>query len=64
MIIGSSVVGFTTGLDLSYIENINIILGIISVFIVIIKSLDSYFQLGRTSETHRMVSLVLSQKVV
>jgi hypothetical protein len=61
VIIGSSVVGFTTGLDLSYIDNINIILGIISVFIGVIKSLDSYFQLGRTSETHRMVSLSYSQ---
>lgn len=61
VIIGSSVVGFTTGLDLSYINNINIILGIISVFIGIIKSLDSYFQLGRISETHRMVSLAYSQ---
>lgn len=61
VIIGSSVVGFTTGLDLSYINNINIILGIISVFIGIIKSLDSYFQLGRISETHRMVSLAYAQ---
>jgi len=61
VIIGSSVVGFTTGLDLSYINNINVILGIISVFIGIIKSHDSYFQLGRISETHRMVSLAYSQ---
>lgn len=61
VIIGSSVVGFTTGLDLSTIDNINVILGIISVFIGVIKSLDSYFQLGRTSETHRMVSLAYSQ---
>lgn len=61
VIIGSSVVGFTTGLDLSYISNINVILGIISVFIGIIKSLDSYFQLGRISETHRMVSLAYAQ---
>jgi hypothetical protein len=61
VIIGSSLVGFTTGLDLSYIDDINIILGIISVFIGVIKSLDSYFQLGRTSETHRMVSLAYSQ---
>ena len=38
VIIGSSVVGFTTGLDLSYIDDINIILGIISVFIGVIKS--------------------------
>jgi len=31
------------------------------VCIGIIKSLDSYFQLGRISETHRMVSLAYSQ---
>jgi len=61
VIIGSSVVGFTTGLDLSQVNNMNVILGIISVFIGIIKSLDSYFQLGRISETHRMVSLAYSQ---
>jgi len=61
VIVGSSVVGFTTGLDLSYISNINVALGIVSVFIGIIKSLDSYFQLGRVSETHRMVSLAYSQ---
>ena len=61
VIVGSSVVGFTTGLDLSEIKNMNVILGILSVFIGIIKSLDSYFQLGRISETHRMVSLSYSQ---
>jgi len=61
VIIGSSAVGFTTGLDLSKVDNMNIILGIVSVFIGIIKSLDSYFQLGRISETHRMVSLAYSQ---
>lgn len=61
VIVGSSAVGFTTGLDLSAINNMNIILGIVSVFIGIIKSLDSYFQLGRISETHRMVSLSYSQ---
>ena len=61
VIIGSSAVGFTTGLDLSKVDNMNVILGVISVSIGIIKSLDSYFQLGRVSETHRMVSLAYSQ---
>lgn len=61
VIVGSSVVGFTTGLDVSNLNNMNVILGIVSVFIGIIKSLDSYFQLGRISETHRMVSLSYSQ---
>lgn len=61
VIVGSSVVGFTTGLDVSSLNNMNVILGIVSVFIGIIKSLDSYFQLGRISETHRMVSLSYSQ---
>jgi len=61
VIVGSSIVGFTTGLDLSRFENTNIILGLFSIVISMIKSLDSYFQLGRISETHRMVSLSYSQ---
>jgi len=61
VIIGSSVVGFTTGLDLSYIPYSNVYLGLFSIIISMIKSLDSYFQLGRVSETHRMVSLAYSQ---
>ena len=60
VIILSSVVGFATGIDINY-SNINIILGIFSVGIACIKSLDSYFQLGRRSETHRIVSLQYSQ---
>ena len=60
VIVLSSVVGFATGIDINY-SNINIILGIFSVGIACIKSLDSYFQLGRRSETHRIVSLQYSQ---
>jgi hypothetical protein len=60
VIILSSVVGFATGIDINY-SNMNIILGIMSVGIGIIKSLDSYFQLGKRSETHRIVSLQYGQ---
>lgn len=56
----SSVVGFATGIQINY-DDINIILGILSVGIGIIKSLDSYFQLGKRSETHRIVSLQYAQ---
>lgn len=60
VIILSSVVGFATGIEINY-DHINIILGILSVGIACIKSLDSYFQLGRRSETHRIVSLQYAQ---
>jgi hypothetical protein len=60
VIILSSVVGFATGVKIDY-EDINIILGIMSVGIGVIKSLDSYFQLGKRSETHRIVSLQYAQ---
>jgi hypothetical protein len=60
VIILSSVVGFATGIQIDY-DDINIILGILSVGIGIIKSLDSYFQLGKRSETHRIVSLQYAQ---
>lgn len=60
VIILSSVVGFATGIQIDY-SDINIILGIMSVGIGIIKSLDSYFQLGKRSETHRIVSLQYAQ---
>jgi hypothetical protein len=60
VIILSSVVGFATGIEINY-DKMNIILGILSVGIGIIKSLDSYFQLGKRSETHRIVSLQYAQ---
>jgi uncharacterized membrane protein YgcG len=39
----------------------NIILGIGSVFVGIIKSIDSYFQLGKRAESHRMCALQYTQ---
>jgi hypothetical protein len=56
----SSIIGFTTGIKIDY-EDINIVLGIASVFVGVIKSLDSYFQLAQRSERHRLVSLQYGQ---
>lgn len=60
VIIGSSAIGFATGVDIGY-EKINIVLGIASVIIGCIKALDSYFQLAQRSERHRLCSLQYSQ---
>jgi hypothetical protein len=60
VIILSSGIGFITGIDLNY-DRMNIILGIGSVFVGIIKSIDSYFQLGKRSESHRMCALQYTQ---
>jgi len=60
VIVLSSVIGFTTGIKIEY-EDINIVLGIASVFVGVIKSLDSYFQLAQRSERHRLVSLQYGQ---
>jgi len=60
VIILSSGIGFITGIDLSY-DRMNIILGIGSVFVGIIKSIDSYFQLGKRAESHRMCALQYTQ---
>ena len=60
VIIGSSAIGFATGIQINY-EYINIILGIFSVIIGCIKALDSYFQLAQRSERHRLVSLQYAQ---
>ncbi len=60
VIIGSSAIGFCTGIDIKY-EDINIILGILSVTVGIIKAIDSYFQLAQRSERHRLVSLQYTQ---
>lgn len=60
VIIGSSAIGFATGVKIEY-EDINIILGIFSVVIGCIKALDSYFQLAQRSERHRLVSLQYAQ---
>jgi hypothetical protein len=60
VIVLSSVIGFTTGIKIEY-EDINIVLGIASVFVGVIKSLDSYFQLAQRSERHRLCSLQYGQ---
>ena len=60
VIIGSSAIGFATGIQINY-EDINIILGVFSVVIGCIKALDSYFQLAQRSERHRLVSLQYAQ---
>jgi len=61
IILGSAGVGFATGVDLGDGGQNNIILGLSSVIIGCIKSLDSYFQLSRRTETHRIVSLQYAQ---
>ena len=60
VIILSSGIGFITGIDLEY-DKMNIILGIGSVFVGIIKSVDSYFQLGKRAEAHRLCALQYTQ---
>ena len=60
VIILSSAIGFATGIDIGY-ANMNIILGVSSIFVGIIKSIDTYFQLGKRSESHRLCSLQFQQ---
>jgi len=60
VIVLSSIIGFTTGIKVEY-DDMNIVLGIASVFVGVIKSLDTFFQLSQRSERHRLVSLQYSQ---
>jgi hypothetical protein len=60
VIVLSSAIGFITGIEVAY-DNMNIILGIGSVSVGIIKSIDSYFQLSSRASTHRLGSLQFSQ---
>ena len=60
VIILSSAIGFATGIDRGY-DNMNIILGVGSIFVGIIKSIDTYFQLQKRAEGHRMCSLQYEQ---
>ena len=60
VIILSSAIGFATGIDIGY-EKMNIILGIGSIFVGIIKSIDTYFQLQKRAESHRLCSLQFGQ---
>ena len=60
VIVGSSAIGFITGIKVDY-EDMNIILGVSSVVIGVIKSLDTFFQLANRSERHRLVALQYNQ---
>jgi hypothetical protein len=60
VIVLSSAIGFITGIEIAY-DKMNIILGIGSVFVGIIKSIDSYFQLSARASTHRLGALQFSQ---
>lgn len=60
VIVLSSAIGFITGIEVAY-DKMNIILGIGSVFVGIIKSIDSYFQLSARASTHRLGALQFSQ---
>ena len=60
VIVFSSAIGFATGIEIGY-EKINIVLGVASIFVGIIKSVDSYFALPRRAEGHRICSLQYAQ---
>ena len=60
VIIFSSAIGFATGIEIGY-DKMNIILGVASIFVGIIKSVDSYFGLPKRAEAHRICSLQYAQ---
>lgn len=59
VIVLSGVIGFTTGLDFQY-DKMNIILGVGSVFVGLLKSIQSFFQLAQRATQHRMGALSYS----
>ena len=60
VIILSSVIGLLTGMNIQN-DDMFIILSTGSIFVSVIKSIDSYFQLQKRSEGHRICSLQFSQ---
>ena len=60
VIVLSSAIGFATGIEIGY-DKINIVLGVASIFVGIIKSIDSYFALPKRAEGHRLCSLQYAQ---
>jgi hypothetical protein len=60
VIVLSSAIGFATGIEIGY-DKINIVLGVASIFVGIIKSIDSYFALPKRAEGHRICSLQFAQ---
>jgi hypothetical protein len=60
VIVLSSAIGFATGIEIGY-DKINIVLGVASIFVGIIKSIDIYFGLPKWAEVHRICSLQYAQ---
>lgn len=60
VIVLSSAIGFATGIEIGY-DKINIVLGVASIFVGIIKSIDSYFALPKRAEGHRICALQYAQ---
>lgn len=60
VIVLSSVIGLLTGMNIQN-DDMFIILSTGSIFVSVIKSVDSYFQLQRRAEGHRICSLQFSQ---
>jgi hypothetical protein len=60
VIILSSVIGLLTGMNIQN-DDMFIILSTGSIFVSVIKSIDSYFQLQKRAEGHRICGLTFSQ---
>lgn len=60
VIVLSSVIGLLTGMNIQN-DDMFIILSTGSIFVSVIKSIDSYFQLQKRAEGHRICSLQFSQ---
>jgi len=60
VIVLSSVIGLLTGMNIQN-DQMFIILSTGSIFVSVIKSIDSYFQLQKRAEGHRICSLQFSQ---
>lgn len=60
VIILSSAIGLATGMNIQS-DDMYIILSVGSIFVSVIKSIDSYFQLQKRAEGHRICSLQFSQ---
>ena len=60
VIVLSSVIGLLTGMNIQN-DDMFIILSTGSIFVSVIKSIDSYFQLQKRAEGHRMCGLTFSQ---
>lgn len=60
VIVLSSVIGLATGMNIQS-DDMYIILSVGSIFVSVIKSIDSYFQLQKRAEGHRLCGLTFSQ---